>query len=368
MRYLILLVVVLLIVVDSTQRCIEPQAEGCFNKTSVANNLFSFSIVKNILLRNWWIQIKDMLKMKGEAALKEDKKELLYIGYDMILQLPSFTHLTNCSVPRIPLEQNDVRRFNHYTTVIDGRLTVCGGTIYYEPTDNCSTLVEGSWAEGVTPNMLKTRANAAYSWTKKGLFVTGGLSHYNGNIQLTDTTEFLTKSGEWEFGPRMPRALKKHCQVSVGSDVYVLGGDTYEDVEMGYVYRLSEGDSDWTILKDMEFARFYHGCAVHNNYIYALGGLMWYPGLSTVQISERLDLSTMTWERLPKLPAEFDLGYAFSFQSSLYLVDYSFSGLVVRLAQNNRTGLAWEETHKPSNFSRFEYESPSLVTADILDC
>ena len=36
-------------------------------------------------------------------------------------------------------------------------------------------------------------------------------------------TEYLTKTGKWDEGAKLPQDMSSHCQVTVGSDVYVLG-------------------------------------------------------------------------------------------------------------------------------------------------
>ena len=50
-----------------------------------------------------------------------------------------------------------------------------------------------------------------------------GFSYSSSSTWYDNFTDYLTEAGEWEAGPRLPVGLGKHCQVSVGSDVYVLG-------------------------------------------------------------------------------------------------------------------------------------------------
>ena len=108
--------------------------------------------------------------------------------------------------------------------------------------------------------------------------------------------------------------------------------------------------------------RYGHLCAVHDNYIYAVGGHS-SVGLDSYRSWERIDLSSMTWEKLSRLPGSFYNGHAFSFQSSLYLI--SASGLVGRHDQEDQK---WEKiTDLGIIRDGTAYPAP-LVTADVLGC
>ena len=123
------------------------------------------------------------------------------------------------------------------------------------------------------------------------------------------------------------------------------------------VWKLSEGACDWSYVNSMLEIRNNNLCAVHDNYIYTFGGEMQASG-------ERMNLISMTWEKLAHLPPEsWTSGQIFSFQSSLYLVN-RYKGLVVRLTSDNK----WEIISTLEFFYDTSVFPAPLVTRDILGC
>jgi len=418
MRCKLFLVVVTFLLVDSNQQCSNPQAddgyqmnEGCLQKTckagvwrtSLANNLcchdrkayninttISSSMSEDgcaranldcveetsgtakiiLSIKNYCAEyatkeqlqeIKDLIVKQTDAGAgckdqeeEEEKEAVLFLAYDKIVQLPSFTILPNCTV------QQDVN-LGAVAAVVDGHLTVCGGL----ESDACSTFSQGKWNQNLTPNMLNVRAEAAASLTYKGLFVTGGFDGDRGDS--LPKTEYLTESG-WEYGPRMRSEKARHCQVSVGSDVYTLGGFNRigsTGFKQRDVYRLSEPwlsqeapGEEWTFVNNMKKFRSGHACALHDNHIYALGG-----SGDVGTSAERMNLSTMTWEEISDLPQMFAYGQAFSFQSTLYLV-YRDDGLVVKLNKDNQ----WEEVTRVGPISDNTVFPAPVLSPEVLGC
>jgi len=291
---------------------------------------------------------------EGEEEEGEEKEAVLYLNHKAIVQLPSFTPLPNCRVPENTGGVYEGYLVETVAAVIGGNLTACGGVslLDYSRLSKCFTLYNGAWVSHITPNMLNRRSYAAASWTKKGLFVTGG---YSDNWYAY--TEYLTEEGEWVYGPDLPDPMGGHCQLTVGSDVYILGGQTSLSRGLPSVYKLSEDSAVWHRVANMEHGRYHHSCALHDNYIYVMGGR------DTETSAERLDLSSMTWEKVADLPEKFIKGQAFSFQSILYLVD-GVAGLVVKLTKDNQ----WEKIKYLSNVNdRTVYPAP-VVTPQILGC
>ena len=72
------------------------------------------------------------------------------------------------------------------------------------------------------PSLKRTRQNAASSMSRKGLLVTGGRSE-GVCKKVRKTSEILDTTGLWVEGPSLPQPTFYHCQVTVDSDVYVLG-------------------------------------------------------------------------------------------------------------------------------------------------
>jgi len=306
-------------------------------------------------------EIKDLLVRQRDAEAGcqggdeegEEKEVVFYLNHDKIVQLPSFTLLPNCTVPENTGGYYGME--NTVAAVIDGYLTACGGMREGDQRrfSECFTLYNGKWVSGITPNMLRKREDGAASWTKKGLFVTGG---YSSSDYWHAYTEYLTEEGVWVYGPELPDSMGGHCQLTVGADVYILGGYN-NSMALPSVYKLSENSATWSPVANMEHGRYKHSCALHDDYIYVLGGM------NAKTSVERLDLSTMTWEKVPDLPEEFEGGQALSFQSNLYLVN-RWTGLVVKLTKNNQ----WEKINTLGFIGdRTVYPAP-VVTPHILGC
>jgi len=424
MRCKLFLLVVTFLLVDTNQQCSNPQAEdgyqmteGCLQKTcktgvwrtSLATNMcchdrkayninttISSSMSEDgcaranldcveetsdtakiiLTIKNYCSEyatqdqvqeIKDLLVKKIDAGAgckdqkeEEEKEAVLFLGYDKIVQLPSFTILPNCTVPQ---DGDMQKKVDTVAAVVDGHLTVCGGL----ESDTCSTLSKGRWNQNLNPKLLNIRAEAAASMTYKGLFVTGGFDSSIDGDSLSKT-EYLTESG-WEYGPRMRSEKARHCQLSVGSDVYTLGGFNLIG-NTGYktrdVYRLSEPwlsqeepGEEWTFVNDMKKFRSGHVCALHDDHIYALGG----DGSDVGTSAERMNLSSMTWEEISDLPQMFSYGQAFSFQSSLYLV-YREDGLVVKLNKDNQ----WEEVTRLGPITDKTIFPAPVLSPEVLQC
>ena len=80
---------------------------------------------------------------------------------------------------------------------------------------------------------------------------------------------------------------------------------------------------------------------------------------------ESLDVSTMTWESLPDLSFHLSGGQAFTYQSSVYVVEEYRNGTVARLNETNQWDVITElKSLKDSNV----FTTPIITTAEILGC
>jgi len=402
MRSIQLLVVLFFFVVESYQRCSHPKGatgelftDGCLQRiceegewrTSLAENLCCYdrrAYTINTTISSIWSKdgcvgaaIDCMEEKPGHAEMmhtirdyceEEQNKTVMYLNMssNKAVDLSSFRPLHNCSALVVWIKLDRVFLWFPVVAVIGEQLTVCGGVYggdsVLDIKADCYTLSGGRWMEGVTPRMLERRYLAGSSWTKKGLLVTGGA--YEEDL-FHSRTEYLTASGGWVYGPGLPYNIAWHCQVSAGPDVYILGGliqgEPGSHTPMSGVYRLAEGDSDWTKVTDMEYNRTRHACAAHDNYIYVLGG-----DGDAGYIGERLDLFTMTWENLPTLPHEFYNGQAFFFQSSLYLIHMLHEAHMATMVKLNKDN-EWEITFLGVEIDYNIFPAPRL-TPDILGC
>ena len=81
----------------------------------------------------------------------------------------------------------------------------------------CYSLDHGRW--WLQQPLITGRYIAGASMSPAGILVTGG---EDASGTPLSSTEVLTGEG-WVAGPDMPVAVAEHCQVSVGSRVYVAG-------------------------------------------------------------------------------------------------------------------------------------------------
>jgi len=265
-------------------------------------------------------------------------KDLLYLDSTMIVELPSFTPFTSCAVESYPVPVTYA-----VTALIEERILICGGSArqasgYYAYQSACYSLTDGSWTQET--GMMEKREWAASSiWPGHGLLVTGGYNHNPGESgKKWSSTEYLSSSKQWTPGPVLPVGMYGHCQVTAGSDVIIAGGRS----DGGYLasaYKMSEDGRSWSQLPSMTRARYGHACAVHQGYIYVMGGR---PAHASV---ERMKLTSLTWETGPELDTALSffigqstVGEAIVYQDTLFLV-YKQTGRVVKLNTEDK----WED-------------------------
>ena len=143
-----------------------------------------------------------------------------------------------------------------------------------------------------------------------GWMVSGGLDASSDSF--LKTTEIYKKDGSWEPGPDLPTEIHDHCQVEVGTKVFIIGGIA-NSVTSSLTYVLNE--NNWEEVTPMAEPREFHACAVLQGKIYSIGGSD--PSGTTVEI---YDPDTSIWEYGPALPQAVHYAQVINFQDTLYLV------------------------------------------------
>ena len=109
------------------------------------------------------------------------------------------------------------------------------------------------------------------------------------------TTEWISTEGPstWSQGPRLPYPVGPgSCSVSPSPTTIIITGGYYG---LNKVSRLDVTTGTWAGLPDLPKGRYYHGCAVVNQFLVVAAGLdESYIDLSSTYI---LDLDTMKWSR-----------------------------------------------------------------------
>ena len=144
------------------------------------------------------------------------------------------------------------------------------------------------------------------------LMVTGG---GDSTLNLLQIPEIFTEGGASSPGPAMPAAIKSHCQVQMGTSVYVIGGIRQSNVIFGDVFILD--GVVWSEGTSMITPRYNHACIDYSGNIYAIGG---HDGSSISKKVEIYNPQSNSWQIGPTLPTELQLAQVFEFQDVLYLL------------------------------------------------
>ena len=154
----------------------------------------------------------------------------------------------------------------------------------------------------------------------------------------------------------MPISLDNHCQVTVGSDVFVIGGYSESSYSIvSTVYKLSGGI--WTQFSSIKTPREYPMCSVMGDQIFVISGKdEYYNDLRSVEV---LTPDSDVWVDGPSLPEDFDSGISQSvvFRDSLYVFDF---GKVYRLDNGANEWI----TVKVGFFSSTRYIFPAPLLYD----
>ena len=131
----------------------------------------------------------------------------------------------------------------------------------------------------------------------------------------------------------------------------LLGGYTSGGVRSAAVYSLEGGQ--WTQLPSMKTARGYHGCVIHQQEVWAIGGYT-----ATVEI---LNLSTKTWREGPQLTKSMPCGQAIVIEDDqLYFTNKD--GLVFK------SDNGWKKVDTIGSYSGRPVFPAPVVTKKILNC
>ena len=155
-----------------------------------------------------------------------------------------------------------------------------------------------------------------------GWIVSGGMDTTSDSF--LETTEIYNEDGTWEPGPDLPTILRDHCQVQVGTQVFIIGGRA-DSVTSLSTFVLNE--NIWEEVTPMEEPREFHACVELMGKIYSIGGSN--PAGTTVEI---YDPDTSTWEYGPPLPLAVHYAQVINFQDTLYLVGGEVNSQVFALS------------------------------------
>ena len=207
--------------------------------------------------------------------------------------------------------------------------------------------------------LLPRYASASSRDGAGNLLVSGGMADLSD--PGPETTVVFTEDGNSDPGPVMPSGREQHCQLLIGTSVYVIGGYEQGVGDSNSMIVLEEGV--WRELSAMPNTRTNHACIAYSGKIYAIGG-SWNP---TVDIYDPVSDS---WEVGPSLPIPLGYAHAVNYQQTLYMVGGAlapgqFNSQVFTLTGNGEwqvlPGVSVEEPYRP------HYPAP-VLNREVLYC
>jgi len=209
------------------------------------------------------------------------KTDILFIGpgtnyyhrrFPEAYTLPSFTRADFCTPPMLQ-EFLD----SHVGTLTPDGPLLCDTTCYI-------LAKNGSWVVASVPGFR--RGGAASVDISEGWWVTGGKRR----SEALATTE-VWNGTNWLIHDPLPRPMWGHCMVKINS--------THVFLTIHQESYLYSKDTGFVRMQDMIRYRYEHTCGLHDNLVWAAGGLGNMAG--TQESSEYFSLETLTWTEGPSI-------------------------------------------------------------------
>lgn len=157
---------------------------------------------------------------------------------------------------------------------------------------------EGQW--GQRAQLLHSFSELAFAELNGKIYLLGG---YPASRVTTRTVQvYDIASDTWSLGPQLPMPNNHGMAVSVNGKVYLVGGQTSDVSDQGYVntlYELDPAVGAWVAKAPMPTARSSGVAVVLDGKIYVAGGRP--PRGNDFAV---YDPATDTWETLPNLPSQ----------------------------------------------------------------
>lgn len=214
------------------------------------------------------------------------------------------------------------------------------------------------WEEAVPMNWKVNPAKDLEKWPSPCIQdVRSPIIVLFGGINLSALGEVLTgclilryniEDNEWRRCNMMPLPRYGHRCVFLNNEVYIIGGFDNRDATYGlrmstsFCFRYHAQTGEWNVTAPLKHARGYHGVAVLNNSIYAVGGV----DANDLLLSsvERYDHEEDKWVMLEKglYCGRMGMGVA-AFQGSLWVV-----GGIVQISGLQTCSTAYVEIYNPA--------------------
>jgi len=136
------------------------------------------------------------------------------------------------------------------------------------------------------------------------IYIVGGISCEDGKYRFENRVEvFNTQTQEVTLAPNLPFPTRINSAVLLDKKIFVLGGAGRKEGKLTatpVVVALDLTKQKWLRAANMPTAKSTKA-VVKDNFIYVVGG---YDHKNSLNVFERFDLKSNTWESLPAMPAE----------------------------------------------------------------
>ncbi len=150
---------------------------------------------------------------------------------------------------------------------------------------------------------------------REGILVTGG---YNGSTPVSQCWLLSTSTYQWSSLPDLNSGRARHASVSVGGQVYVIGGEGSDGKEMSSMECLKTFCGKWETFPDLPKAVVHPMAVSHGQYIYVFGGtdMEWNHSQSVFAYGA----NSKSWQKLADMPQICFFGSAVVWKDSVYIV------------------------------------------------
>lgn len=158
--------------------------------------------------------------------------------------------------------------------------------------------------------------NITQAVTRDLILVAGGQDKVGEQLASVE----LWNGTDWTKSLPLNTARYGASMATDGTKAWISGGFNYQLGTLASVERfdLTQNGSSWTACKPMRTARELHCSALHQGYLYAMGGLL--QNGSATASAERYNTVLDRWESLPPTKAARVAASAVSYGDALYLV------------------------------------------------
>merc|ERR1719369_1245174 len=266
-----------------------------------------------------------LLLLKPASSGPVLEKEYLYLGANKILELPSlviFFCEQNC--PFGPWTPSSSYLSGAAAAVVPyggvDTLMVCG---LRNNLKGCYVWRKSGWE--LSDSLFKGNEVASSKLADGRWLVTGGYWRYSTDYGIAlSTARMYSEVDGWVEISSLPATRYRHCQVTVGNAVYVIGG--YEtpwtpgsgSSAQSSVFILSDAQ-EWVNGKSLPTPLSRHACAVIGTKIYVLGGQDEHSETSVVYVLDTGSPDHL-WETGPELPVQLADAQTFVYDNTLYLL------------------------------------------------